>query len=73
MSPSLARSGNARVLEPGISWNYTTYLLAFLCLAGLLLWRFYRTGGRKMLAMMGGGPDDHPEVGNSDAHHHGTR
>ena len=47
----------------------TTYLnVAFLCLAGLLVWRFYRTGGRKMLAMMGGSPDD-PEAGHSHQHH----
>jgi uncharacterized membrane protein YraQ (UPF0718 family) len=51
---------NATVLEPSISWNYTTVLnIAFLLLAAALLWRFFRTGGRQMLAMMGGAPDDH--------------
>ena len=51
---------NATVLEPSISWNYTTYLnIAFLALAAALLWRFFRSGGRSMLAMMGGAPDDH--------------
>jgi uncharacterized membrane protein YraQ (UPF0718 family) len=51
---------NATVLEPSISWNYTTYLnIAFLALAAALLWRFFRTGGRPMLAMMGGAPDEH--------------
>ncbi len=50
---------NATVLEAGISWNYTTYLnIVFILLAAVLVWRFYRTGGREMLAMMGGGPDD---------------
>jgi uncharacterized protein len=45
--------------EDGISWNYTSWLnIAFLLLAALLVWRFVRTGGREMLAMMGGGPDD---------------
>jgi len=29
-----------------------------LLLAALLVWRFFTTGGRAMLAMMGGGPDD---------------
>ncbi|MEO8225569.1 MAG: permease, partial [Gammaproteobacteria bacterium] len=41
------------------TWNYTTWLnIIFLLLAGALLWRFLTTGGRAMLAMMGGGPDD---------------
>ena len=41
----------------GITWNYTTWLnIAFLILAALLVWRFLRTGGRQMLAMMGGAP-----------------
>jgi uncharacterized membrane protein YraQ (UPF0718 family) len=42
-----------------IQWNYTTVLnIVFLLLALALLWRFFTTGGRPMLAMMGGGPDD---------------
>jgi hypothetical protein len=50
---------HAFVGDTGISWNYTTVLnIVFIAVAGLLLWRFYRTGGRPMLAMMGGGPDD---------------
>jgi len=54
---------NATVLEPSITWNYTTFLdLAFLVLAGALLWRFFRTGGRQMLAMMNGEPDS-PHAG----------
>ena len=49
----------AKVIEASIQWNYTTWLnLAFLLLAGVLVVRFLRTGGRRMLAMMGGGPDD---------------
>ncbi|WP_037609855.1 permease [Streptacidiphilus rugosus] len=41
-----------------VSWNYTTFLnIAFLLLAAALLVRFHRTGGRQMLAMMGGSPD----------------
>jgi uncharacterized membrane protein YraQ (UPF0718 family) len=51
---------DATVLEPSISWNYTTFLnIGFLFLAAALLWRFFRTGGRQMLGMMNGGPDDH--------------
>jgi uncharacterized protein len=50
----------------GISWNYTSVLnIVFLIVAALLVWRFLTTGGRAMLAMMGGGPDD------MAAHDHG--
>lgn len=50
---------NATVLEPTISWNYTTVLnLLFLTLAAALLWRFFQTGGRAMFSMMNGSPDD---------------
>jgi uncharacterized membrane protein YraQ (UPF0718 family) len=49
----------ATVDMAGISWNYTTFLnISFLLLAAALVIRFLRTGGRDMLAMMGGGPDD---------------
>jgi uncharacterized membrane protein YraQ (UPF0718 family) len=44
---------NARVVETALTWNYTTWLnIAFLVLAGLLVWRFLRTGGPAMLRMM---------------------
>ncbi|HEU5007148.1 MAG TPA: permease [Jatrophihabitantaceae bacterium] len=50
---------HADVGAGGVSWNYTTWLnIAFLLLAVALVWRFFATGGRPMLAMMGGGPDD---------------
>jgi uncharacterized membrane protein YraQ (UPF0718 family) len=43
----------------GVRWNYTTVLnIIFLLLAAVLVWRFFTTGGRAMLAAMGGGPDD---------------
>jgi uncharacterized protein len=43
----------ARVVEASITWNYTTWLnVAFLVLAGLLVWRFLKTGGPAMLRMM---------------------
>jgi uncharacterized membrane protein YraQ (UPF0718 family) len=43
----------ARVIEASITWNYTTWLnLAFLLLAGFLVWRFLKTGGPAMLRMM---------------------
>jgi uncharacterized membrane protein YraQ (UPF0718 family) len=48
----------AQVLEARPSWNYTTWLnILFLLLAGVLSWRFARTGGVGMLRMMGGAPD----------------
>jgi uncharacterized membrane protein YraQ (UPF0718 family) len=53
---------HATVGMTGIRWNYTSWLnVLFLLLAAVLLWRFLRTGGRGMLAMMGGGPDDMSE------------
>ena len=53
----------ARVVEASITWNYTTWLnLAFLILAGLLLWRFLKTGGQEMLRMMN-------RPANGGAHH----
>jgi hypothetical protein len=49
---------HANVGDTSIHLNYTSFLnIIFLALAALLLWRF-TTGGRAMLSMMGGGPDD---------------
>ena len=43
--------------DQGIRWNYTTWLnIVALALAAAVGWRFVRTGGVKMLAMMGGDP-----------------
>ncbi len=43
----------ARVVEASITFNYTTVLnIIFLILAALLLVRFFKTGGQKMLRMM---------------------
>jgi hypothetical protein len=54
----IPRERSATVLAEGISWNYTTWLdIAFLIIAAVLLVRFFRTGGRDMLRMMGGAPD----------------
>jgi uncharacterized protein len=72
---------NATVMEESIKWNYTTWLnIIFLLLAVVLVVRFFRTGGREMLSMMGGSPDDmehhehgwHGDDGESydDAAHH---
>ena len=44
---------NATVLEPGITFNYTTVLnIIFLLISTALAWRFLRTGGPMMLRMM---------------------
>ena len=62
----------ANVGEHGIEWNYTTILnIIFLLLAAALLVRFFRSGGRPMLKMMGGSPgepSEHTEHGPA----HGT-
>jgi uncharacterized membrane protein YraQ (UPF0718 family) len=51
---------SASVGDDSIRWNYTTVLnIVFLVLAAVLVWRFFRSGGRAMLAMMGGRPDGH--------------
>ncbi len=48
------QSRNALVAEPSLSLNYTTVLnVLFLGLTAVLLLRAWRTGGFKMLAMMG--------------------
>ena len=49
---------NAKVGEIAVQWNYTTVLnIIALIVAGGLIYRFFRTGGRQMLKMMGGSPD----------------
>jgi uncharacterized membrane protein YraQ (UPF0718 family) len=54
----IPNQSTAKLPTEGISWNYTTWLnLVFLLVAAILTMRFARTGGRAMLAMMGGGPD----------------
>jgi uncharacterized membrane protein YraQ (UPF0718 family) len=59
---------NATVLEPSISWNYTSVLnIIFLVLAAALLWRFFRTGGKDMLTMMDQAPEG---PGNHDTNPH---
>lgn len=56
---------NAQVEMANPTWNYTTWLnLLFLALAAVFVVRFFRTGGRPMLGMMGGGP------AGTTPHHH---
>jgi uncharacterized membrane protein YraQ (UPF0718 family) len=62
-------SRHAKVEMASISWNYTTFLnIIFLIVAGLLLWRFFTTGGVRMLRMMNGPMEDTAE----HAHEHGA-
>jgi uncharacterized membrane protein YraQ (UPF0718 family) len=50
---------HADVTEQSITWNYTSFLnIVFLLLAAALVVRFFTSGGRSMLARMGGKPDD---------------
>lgn len=57
---------SAKVVEASISFNYTTVLnILFLILAALLVIRFFKTGGPKMLSRMNN-PDHHDE---HHAHH----
>lgn len=49
----------AKVTDTSISWNYTSFLnIAFLLLAGLLVYRFIRSGGLPMLRMMNSNPKE---------------
>ena len=51
---------NAKVVEASVSWNYKTYLnIAFLALAAVLVWRFFRTGGLPTLRAMSKPPEAH--------------
>jgi uncharacterized protein len=76
----------AQIAEQGITWNYTTILnIIALASTAVILVRFFRTGGREMLSMMGGAPDDmaghehhgHDHDASSSPHRHhedpGTR
>jgi hypothetical protein len=70
LTPQGAR--RASVGMNGPTWNYTSWLnIAFLLLAVVLLARFFATGGRAMLAMMGGGPDDMTHHDHDHGHGHG--
>ncbi len=56
----IPKERTAKVIEASVTWNYTTILnIVFLALAGILLIRFFKTGGRAMLKMMGNQPSNH--------------
>ena len=55
---------NALVVEASVILNYTTILnVVFLALAAVLVWRFRRTGGPEMLAMMDITPEEMTGMG----------
>ena len=63
---------DAKLPTDTISWNYTTFLnIAFFLVAAALVVRFLRTGGRGMLAMMGGAPDQPDQPGQPGHGAHG--
>jgi uncharacterized protein len=63
---------SAQIVRESIHWNYTTILnIVFLVIAGILLVRFVRTGGPKMLSMMSAQPSDMgTEASRQHKHHH---
>jgi uncharacterized membrane protein YraQ (UPF0718 family) len=49
----IPKGRHAKIEMASVTLNYTTYLnIVFLVVAGLLLWRFFTTGGAQMLRMM---------------------
>jgi len=62
---------NAQTGQAAITWNYTSVLdIVFGVVAIALVYRFFRTGGGPMLAMMSGGASD--AAGHGDQHGHTT-
>jgi uncharacterized membrane protein YraQ (UPF0718 family) len=58
---------HAKVAEMAVHWNYTSILnIVALVVAGILSYRFVRTGALPMLKMMGGKPPGRPQ----DEHRH---
>ena len=56
----MPRERHATIVETAIRWNYTSVLnIIVLALAFVLLIRFFRTGGLKMLKMMDESPAEH--------------
>ena len=59
----------ARVIQAGITWNYTTILnIIFLLVAAALLIRFFRSGGGPMLKMMNDAPGGHEHQAHHEEH-----
>jgi len=70
----IPKGRHAKVEMASITWNYTTFLnIVFLIVAGLLLWRFFTTGGRRMLRMMNEPMNENDEHGHGERHGGGHR
>jgi uncharacterized protein len=64
---------SAQVLEASVQWNYTTVLnILSLALSAVLVWRFLRTGGPKMLRMMAAPVDGTQHGHAAHGRHHGS-
>ncbi|HWB23014.1 MAG TPA: permease [Gaiellaceae bacterium] len=62
------RHAKVETLSAAVSWNATTFLdLVALLVSGVLVWRFFATGGGPMLRMMEAPMDEHDH---SHHHHH---
>jgi uncharacterized membrane protein YraQ (UPF0718 family) len=62
---------DAKVVEASVTWNYTTFLnIAFLGLAGALVWRYFRRGGGLAMLRMMDTPMDHGHDHEHHAHGH---
>ncbi len=60
---------NAKIVEASVIWNYTTFLnIAFLGLAALLLWRYFRHGGGLAMLRMMNKPTPEPTPHADHAH-----
>jgi hypothetical protein len=64
----IPKEHHAQIVEASIGWNYTTWLnIVFLLVGGVLLWRFFTTGGLEMLRMMS--TPSHGHDHHQEAHH----
>ena len=63
----------ALVLEASVRWNYTTVLnILLLALSAVLVWRFQRTAGPKLLRMMAALSDGMQHGHTAHGHQHGS-
>jgi uncharacterized protein len=62
---------HAAVIEAHVTWNYTTVLnIVFLTVGAALVWRFFTTGARAMLRMMGRPAGEDDVAGRMQPHRH---
>ena len=62
---------NAKVEMASVSWNYTTVLnIAFLLVAAVLVWRYFRRGGGGVMLKMMNKPMGEGHHAHAGAHAH---